>query len=277
MMEDFSDWLNKERVDRYRLDPWPAAAMAAALGQDEPPLEGAPLPLFWHHLYGLEAVHARDTNRDGHRKRGSFLPPVPLPRRMWAGGRLQFEGDLLVGEEVTRRSAVRGITSKAGRTGNLVFVLVEHRLEGAHGRVTEEHDIVYREEAGGEETPAWPTAPSAADESIDADPDEVLLFRYSALTYNGHRIHYDKDYVRNVEGYPGLIVHGPLLATYLFELLRSRYRQHRVCSFSFRAVQPVFVGDGFSANAAGNSSDHLDLWIAKRDGTLAMKAEARLA
>ncbi|MEZ5845175.1 MAG: MaoC family dehydratase N-terminal domain-containing protein [Geminicoccaceae bacterium] len=275
-MQDFADWLDRERTDRYRLTPWSATAFANALGQDRAPDEGEPLPPFWHHLYGLDAVHVRDTNSDGHRKRGEFLPPIELPRRMWAGGRLRFDGTLTVGEDVTRRSTVRKITPKIGRTGKLVFVLVEHVIEGANGRVTEEHDVVYRE-AQGAMAGEPPRAPGAAQIVIDHDPDEVLLFRYSALTYNGHRIHYDKDYVTKVEGYPGLIVHGPLLATFLFELIRREFAGSRLKQFDFRAVQPVFVGDGFSACCSRDDSGMLDLWIAKRDGSLAMKATAALA
>ncbi|MEZ5826752.1 MAG: MaoC family dehydratase N-terminal domain-containing protein [Geminicoccaceae bacterium] len=281
-MKDYSAWLGKERVSRFRIDPWPATAFALALGQDNPPGEGDALPPFWHHLYGLDAVHARDTNSDGHRKRGDFLPPIALPRRMWAGGRLTFDGRLLVGEEVVRRSTVRQITPKIGRTGELVFVLVEHVIEGARGRIVEEHDIVYREaqtSGGGQGDPV--PAPASADISIDHDPDEVLLFRYSALTYNGHRIHYDRPYVTGVEGYPGLIVHGPLLATFLFELLRQSFPARSLKRFEFRAVQPVFVGDGFSARCSGSGDGKLDLWIAKRGadagGSLAMKATAGFA
>ncbi|MCB2055998.1 MAG: MaoC family dehydratase N-terminal domain-containing protein [Geminicoccaceae bacterium] len=275
-MVDHSAWVGRERVDRYRLDPFPAAALAAALGQERRPGTGEPLPPFWHHLYGHAPVDAARTGRDGHPVRGDFLPPVSLARRMWAGGRLGFEGHLRIGEEVTRRSVVRRIEEKAGRSGPLVFVLVEHLIEGPSGRVVEEHDIVYRDMGKGAPSAAPPAAPSfEPDRSREWTPDEVLLFRYSALTWNSHRIHYDLRYATGVEGYPGLIVHGPLLATFLFEHLREAHEAGRLRRFGFRALQPVFVGETIRAEVkARDGGGNWDLRIARADAGVAMQAWA---
>ena len=274
-MDGHEAWLEKPRVERYRIDAWPAQALSAALGQNETPEEGDPLPPFWHHLYGLDPVPAGETDRDGHRRRGSFLPPIDLPRRMWAGGRLRFQGRIVIGEEVERQSVVRRITEKQGRSGRLVFVLVEHRISGAAGSVIEEHDIVYRVAGQGAVTTP-PDAPDEHEWRRAWTPDEVLLFRYSALTFNGHRIHYDKDYVTAIEGYPGLIVHGPLLATFLFELVREHLGSEALASFEFRALRPVFAHERIEARGQREPGGGLALWIAGADGSMAMKARAEM-
>jgi 3-methylfumaryl-CoA hydratase len=159
---------------------------------------------------------------DGHPKRGGFLPPVPLPRRMWAGSRLTFVQPVRVGDALTRESRILDVSGKEGRTGHLVFVTVRHDYSLASGlAITEEHDIVYRDNPQpGQPAPKPTPAPTDSQFSREIVPDPVLLFRYSALTFNGHRIHYDRSYVTEVEGYPGLIVHGPLIATLLLDLLR---------------------------------------------------------
>jgi 3-methylfumaryl-CoA hydratase len=209
---------------------------------------------------------------DGHPTRGGFLPPVPLPRRMWAGGELEFFNAVRVGDEVTRTSRIADVTMKTGSTGALCFVSVDHLVTTANGTaLRERQDIVYRDMSSAPaKTPAPP--PSAQHrESHMADP--VLLFRYSALTFNGHRIHYDRDYVTKVEGYPGLIFHGPLQAAFIVELAAKLHGGAAPKKFSYRGLQPLFEGSEFSVNA--NKTDGgMELWTANSAGQPTMKGTA---
>jgi len=280
-MDNLTAWQGRteERLDAITAAP--LAAMAALLDRDDPaPTPGSAVPPLWHWLYFLPVHRQSQLGPDGHALRGGFLPPVDLPRRMWAGGRLRFIAPLQLGDQARRVSTIAGITSKEGRSGKLVFVLVRHVLEGAAGvAIEEEHDIVYRPNP----QPGDPVAaPVAAD--LDHDwireitPDPVLLFRYSALTFNGHRIHYDQPYVTQVEGYPGLIVHGPLIASLLLDLVRRERPAAVVTAFSFRAVQPLFDIHRFSVCGRIEPDGHtITLWAKTHDGQLAMRAEAQLA
>jgi 3-methylfumaryl-CoA hydratase len=252
--------------------------MAATLDWPKAPQPGAPLPPGWHWLFFNGAARASELGPDGHPRRGGFLPPVPLPRRMWAGGRLSFAAPLPVGTVARRESQVASVEAKRGRSGDLVFVLVRHRIFGADGlAVEEEHDIVYRAQpAPGAPAPWTEAAPSGAAWRREVRPDPVLLFRYSALTFNGHRIHYDHPYVTRVEGYPGLVVHGPLIATLLLDLA-IREGGAVIRRFSFRAKSPLFDTAPFSLNgtpAAGGRT--VRLWAAAPDGALAMEATAEI-
>ena len=225
----------------------PVRALSATLDRDDAlPTAGTRLPELWHWLYFLPHHRQSEIGEDGHAKRGGFLPPVPLPRRMWAGGRLAWEpgNPLRVGDRAERTSTIASVTHKAGRTGELMFVLVRHEVRNERGlALTEEHDIVYRAAAApGEKAPSPTPAPKDAAFSREIVPDDVLLFRYSALTFNGHRIHYDRSYVTQTEGYPGLVVHGPLVATLLMDLLRRELPDARVKWFQFKAVRPAFDG-----------------------------------
>jgi len=261
----------------------PLRALSATLDRDDPPpADGTPLPSLWHWLYFLPHHRQSEIGEDGHARRGGFLPPVPLPRRMWAGGRLAWEpgNPLQVGDKVERTSTIASVKHKAGRTGELVFVLVRHEVRNERGlALTEEHDIVYRAAAQpGESGPPPTPAPKDAAFSRDIVPDDVLLFRYSALTFNGHRIHYDRRYVTQVEGYPGLIVHGPLIATLLVDLLRRHVPGARLTRFEFRAVRPTFDIAPFRVHGkpAEGSSDGktFSLWAEDADGWLTMQATA---
>ena len=213
---------------------------------------------------------------DGHPTRGGFLPPVPLPRQMWAGGELEFFDALRVGDEMTRTSRIADVTAKTGSTGALCFVSVDHLVTTPRGTaIRERQDIVYRDVSGAQATaPAKTPAPPAAAqhrESHMADP--VLLFRYSALTFNGHRIHYDSDYVTKVEGYPGLIFHGPLQAAFIVELAARLHGGAAPKKFSYRGLQPLFEGSEFSINA--NKTDGgMELWTANSAGQPTMKGSA---
>ena len=213
---------------------------------------------------------------DGHPTRGGFLPPVPLPRRMWAGGEFEIIDALRVGDEAKRTSRIADVTVKTGSTGTLCFVAVEHLVTTARGiAIRERQDIVYREMGGSQPAAPAKAAPSPRlaqhRETHMADP--VLLFRYSALTFNGHRIHYDRDYVTKVEGYPGLIFHGPLQAAFIVELAARLRGGKPPRRFSYRGVQPLFEGSEFSVNANDNGGA-MELWTANSEGQPTMKATA---
>ena len=263
----------------------PLRALSATLDRDDPvPEDGSAVPALWHWLYFLPHARQSEIGPDGHAKRGGFLPPVPLPRRMWAGGRLRWEAGnpLRMGQQVQRVSTIRSVQHKTGRSGELLFVLVEHKYLNAHGlALTEEHDIVYRSAAQpGEAAPAPQKPPLAGQAAWSRTivPDDVLLFRYSALTFNGHRIHYDRKYVTEVEGYPGLIVHGPLIATLLLDLLRRQMPQAPVARFEFRAVRPTFDLHPFSVHGKPSGDGRaVELWAQDHEGWLTMQGMATLA
>lgn len=259
----------------------PVRNLSATLDRDDAaPADGTELPPLWHWLYFLPSARQSEIGADGHPKRGGFLPPVPLPRRMWAGGRLQWRAPLRVGDKVERESRIVSVTHKAGRTGDLVFVLVRHEVRNAQGlALTEEHDIVYRAAAKpADPVPPPQAAPSDAVWSREIVPDDVLLFRYSALTFNGHRIHYDRRYVTEVEGYPGLIVHGPLIATLLVDLARRQRPDARLRSFGFKAIRPTFDLHPFGVHGRPAADGKgAQLWARDHEGWLTMSAEAQFA
>jgi 3-methylfumaryl-CoA hydratase len=280
-IKHLQEWVGKTEVISDQITGFPFAALSATLDRDNRiPEAGEPLPPLWHWLYFLPRHKQSEVGPDGHATRGGFLPPVPLPRRMWAGGRLTFKQPLRVGEPIERTSRVVSVEGKEGRTGNLVFVLVRHEIANPAGvAILEEHDIVYRDmPAPGAPQPAPQRAPSESAWERTIKPDDVLLFRYSALTFNSHRIHYDRRYVTEVEGYPGLVVHGPLIATLLVDLLRRQMPKAVVAGFTFRAVRPTF--DVASFSVCGNPSEDgktVKLWAKDADGYLTMEATASLA
>jgi 3-methylfumaryl-CoA hydratase len=270
-------WIGRSEVTDDTVTTVPVKALSATLDRDDPsPRPGDALPPLWHWLYFLPLHRESELGEDGHAKRGGFLPPVPLPRRMWAGGRFVFHQPLRVGEVIRRTSIVADVTHKQGRTGPLVFVRVRHEIAGENGlAVVEEQDIVYREAAGPNEAAAAPRrAPDGAVWRRDIEPDAVLLFRYSALTFNGHRIHYDHPFVTKVEGYPGLIVHGPLIATLLVDLLR-RNVEAGMTRFAFRAVRPLFDTARFAVcGVPEGDGKAAKVWAQDAEGLLAMEADA---
>ena len=235
---------------------------------------GDPLPPLWHFITHLSSATLSRLGRDGHPMRGDFLPPVALPRRMWAGGRFTFHGDITLGDEVTKRSSVENIELKEGRTGSLCFVTVQHELAvDGEVRVVEEQDLVYREDpAPDAPKPAPKPAPERADFTRTISPSEVMLFRYSALTFNGHRIHYDRDYARDVEGYQSLVFHGPLTATLLADLAVAETGK-RLTSFTFRGLAPLFDDEPFTISGS-RDGDELSLWATTPSGGIAMQASA---
>ncbi len=265
---DFNEWINRTESRSDIVTAAPVAALAATLDRDDPPPhQGDPLPQLWHWLYFLPRPRQSELGTDGHAKRGGFLPPVSLPRRMWAGGRFEFHHPLRIGDPITRHSRIVDIKHKQGRSGELVFVLVRHEISTPQGvALTEEHDIVFRDISPSVATP--PRAPADAKFQRVIHPDDVLLFRYSALTFNGHRIHYDRRYTTEVEGYPGLIVHGPLIATLLLDLQRRSQPEAPVNYFEFRAISPLYDAAPFTVCSNGNR-----LWAQTATGALAMEAK----
>jgi len=273
-------WTGRSMTAEDTITPVPLQALTATLDRDDAPAApGDEIPPAWHWLYFLPTARQSEIGPDGHAERGGFLPPVPLPRRMWAGSRMEFLAPLRVGQRIARTSQIKDVTLKDGKTGPLVFVKVRHEIS-AEGRLAlaEEHDIVYREAPRpGDTPPAGTPAPLDATWTRTITPDDVLLFRYSALTFNGHRIHYDRRYVTTVEGYPGLIVHGPLIATLLLDLLRREMPQARVTHFSFKAVKPLFDVAPFSVCGRVEDPNHVTLWARTPEGHVAMQANATLA
>jgi len=277
-------WVGKTETLDDDITAAPVRALSATLDRDDAPpvFHATALPPLWHWLYFLPKQRQSELGPDGHPKRGGFLPPVPLPRRMWAGGRLRWlpENPLHVGDAVQRISRIDSVTHKAGRTGDLLFVLVKHEVHNSRGlSLTEEHDIVYRAAAQAND-PVPP--PIAAEQGAlwqrEIVPDDVLLFRYSALTFNGHRIHYDRRYVTEVEGYPGLIVHGPLIATLLVDLVRRHVPDSFIKGFHFKAVRPTFDLHPFRLNGKPSADGKtVQLWAQDHEGWLTMQGTAELA
>jgi 3-methylfumaryl-CoA hydratase len=238
------------------------------------PGDAAPWTVHWclaQPVYPMAQLSA-----DGHPTRGGFLPPVPLPRRMWAGGELEFFEPLRVGDEATRTSRISDVTMKTGSTGVLCFVSVKHEITTPRGTaIRERQDIVYRDMSAPQAAaPAkTPPPPPVAKHRESHIADPVLLFRYSALTFNGHRIHYDRDYVTKVEGYPGLIFHGPLQAAFIVELAARLHGGIAPKKFIYRGLQPLFEGSEFSVNASDTPAG-MELWIANSAGQPTMKGTA---
>lgn len=274
------DWVGKRDSAEDVVIAGQVAKMAAMLDWHDAALDsGAPLPALWHWMFFAANARQSALGPDGHPARGGFMPPVALPRRMFAGAHLVFHDAIRVGDTIQRHGEVIGIDEKNGKSGRLVFVRVRYRITSRRGlAIEEEQTIVYRQAPKGP-----PPALAAADlRSVTWQrrimPDPVVLFRYSALTFNAHRIHYDLPYARQVEGYPGLIVHGPLIATWLAELARAETRARPLAEFRFRAIGPLFDTAPFTA--AGRLCDDArgcDLMAVDAAGNLAMQAEARFA
>ncbi len=275
------DWVGRTEQRDDVVTAAPLAGLIATLDRadDSTPTDGTALPPLAHWLYFLPQALQREIGADGHPLRGGFLPPVPLPRRMWAGGRLSFAHAIRVGEAMTRRSTITQVDAKQGRSGALVFVRVAHEILNAQGvAVTEEHDIVYRGNPDpGAVTPVPPQAATDEQFSRAIKPDPVLLFRYSALTFNGHRIHYDRSYITDVEGYPGLVVHGPLIATLLVDLLRRELPDALLRQFDFKATSPLFDIHPFTVCGKREAHGSVALWARNHLGQLAMSARAVVA
>lgn len=262
------------------ISPAPAAALAATLDLPHTPRSGDALPPIWHWLYFWTPAPQADLGADGHPRTGGFLPDLGLPRRMAAGGRIRFDAPLTIGNSAERVSRAISVESKEGRSGRLAFVTVEHAIHTDGGiAIREEQDIVYREPARpGQPLPAPTPAPVGAGWERVIEPTEALLFRYSALTFNGHRIHYDREYAREVEGYPDLVVHGPLIATLLLDSVARFAPDAVVREYAFKAVRPTFLGHAFAVcGRRAEEGKSIDLWARDHEGYLTMSARAQLA
>ncbi|MBK0399279.1 MaoC family dehydratase N-terminal domain-containing protein [Limibaculum sp. M0105] len=276
---DPTDWVGRSRTETDPMSPWAANALVATLGLDRPAFApGDALPPFWHWMYFLEARPRTELGPDGHPATGGFMPAVRQPRRMWAGGRVEFHAPMPLGAPATRRSTIAQVAEKTGRAGEMTFVTVRHEIGGSGGpAIVEEQDIVYRfDPEPGAKPPAPKAAPTDETARREWSMGPVELFRYSALTFNGHRIHYDLRHATETEGYPGLVVHGPLLATLLLDLAGDMAGgAHRIRRFDFRALAPVFAGETFTA-CGREAPEGADLWIRGNDGRLTMTASVDL-
>jgi 3-methylfumaryl-CoA hydratase len=272
-------WQNQERVTTDTISLPAAQFLCAALDRSESFALGDALPNGWHWCYHLEAAKRSALGYDGHAAKGEFLPPIDLPRRMWAGSRFEFGAPLRFSEKITRKSNITHVEEKTGKSGKLAFVTVAHRFldEKNNLRFTEEHDIVYRDVDANRDPDKPIIAPLAATDAekiISVTPDPVLLFRYSALTFNSHRIHYDLAFCREQEGYRHLIVHGPLIATLLMNFANDNAGGRTMKSFTFKAKSPLFCDAPFSLHQKKNGNE-TTLWAINENRGLAMEATAR--
>jgi 3-methylfumaryl-CoA hydratase len=270
-------WIGRKQAERDTPTGLRVTQLAATLDDGREYPAGADLPPGWHWILFQTTAATASLSEDGHAPRGGFLPPVTLPRRMWAGGRLKFHQPLRVDEPVERKSEIASVTEKSGRNGQLVFVTVKHALHGSRGlAIEEEQDIVYREATAGASAPQ----PAPHQDPVwkkQIRTNVPMLFRYSALIFVGHRIHYDREYATKVEGYGGLVVHGPLIATCLLNLSIEKSKA-RLVSFSYRGVSPLFDTAPFHVcgqpAADGRSAE---VWAETPQGALAMTAKAEFA
>ena len=273
----YEEWIGREEERSERILGSVVEAMAATLDLERAPQAGEALPPGWQWLFFNPVVRRNALGIDGHPRRGGFLPPIELPRRMWAGSRICYLADLPVGALATRRSRILKIENKAGKSGSLSFLTVEHTISrDGTPCICEEQDIVYREAMPpGAATARAPKRHDGVPQwSRGFEPDTTLLFRFSALTFNGHRIHYDQAYARNEEGYPDLVVHGPLTAVLLQQFALEHGAGRPLARFDFRGASPLFVGRAFQLEGRQLDDVALELWARGPDGELAMSATA---
>lgn len=289
-MDELSAWVGRTQRLTETIDARLARWLAATLERREllEARSGDPLPPAWHWAYFNPVEPMSALGRDGHPRRGGFLPPTAQPRRMWAGSRLHWHGTLRIGDVIERESTILNCALKQGRSGDMVLVTVGHALRcGGVRLLDEQHDIVYRDEAGeaerralaemAEQARTGKVQYERAGEFVrETQVGPVQMFRYSAATFNGHRIHYDRDYAREVEGYPGLVVHGPLIATLLLEFLQAEVAPRRAVErFEFRALRPTFDIAPFALHADRPAPDgSVALWSTNNVGAVGMQASA---
>jgi 3-methylfumaryl-CoA hydratase len=270
-------WIGREETLEDVAAAAPLAGLAALLDHDTPPWAKGEVPPLGHWLYFLPRARQSEIDVDGHPKRGGFLPPIDLPRRMFAGATLAFHAPITVGSSIKRVSTILDVTEKTGASGRLIFVKQRHAISANSVlALTEDQDIVYREAAKAFSPLQRPDdQPRPAEYKRRIGPDATTLFRFSALTFNAHRIHYDRDYARSVEFYPGLVVQGPYIATLLMDHLLRTMPGARIPSFRFRAKSPLFDTTPFDVCLARTESG-FDLWARDAEGREAMSAEATL-
>lgn len=274
-IEQFKPWLNKSEQSEESLSLWPIHNMMAALDIDPSnwPLAGDDLPATGHWNYFVPRVVQSKIDNDGHPVRGDFLPPIPLPRRMWAGSRIKYHLPMKMGQTINKISTIQDIEIKNGKSGSLVFVTVKHEYHNSLGlSLTEEQDLVYRDPPPAMTAiPVRNKAPIPAQWTQSTETSTPLLFRYSAVTFNAHKIHYDEPYAKEVEGYPGLVVHGQLIATFLLKSLHHAHPKKVLSSFNFKAVSPLFCGETLQSQGA-LTPEGANLWACTEQGGLTMQA-----
>lgn len=268
-------WVGKQRIQTDDMSPFPAKAMAALFDDSTSPEAGDILPASWHWLYFKETANTSGIGADGHPLKGDFLPPVTLARRMWSAGELTVERPLQLGVKATKQSTVESVELKEGSSGALVFVSVRHRiLQNSECCINELQHLVYRDlPSGVQALPLGAMSSFKPDWKREVTTDPVLLFRFSALTYNAHRIHYDRDYARDQEFYPDLVVHGPLLAIWLLYFLKQKIPGASIMSFDFRALRPSFCGRPITL-CAKREANCINLWSTDESGAVCMRATA---
>lgn len=265
----FADWIGKSETVEDIASPAPLAGLAALLDHETPPWIAGEVPPLGHWLYFLPRARQSLIDVDGHPRRGDFLPPIELPRRMWAASRIAWHAPIKIGAEIANRSTIKSVERKTGMSGEMIFLTVAQKIS-ADGKlaVTEERDVVFRHAPKPGEAPKAEAAqPGSAEYTRTITPDETQLFRFSALTFNAHRIHYDRDYTTKVEGYPDLVVQGPYTAMLLMDHFLRRNVGARVASFSFRARRPHYAGAALKLCAAGHA-----LWSEDASGATGMSA-----
>ena len=268
------EWIGRKEESADRIYPTPVRAFALTLNDRSfEPAEGAKLPELWHWLYFLPLVAMEEIGADGHPKRGGFLPPVTLGRRMWANGRYKFHHDLFVGEEIRKTSEITDIAEKTGRSGEMVFVTLRHLIHSDRGvAVEEQQEIVYIATPKKYAPPEPKSLPQDLEWKEPYPVGPVLLFRFSALSFNGHRIHYDWRYATELEKYPGILVHGPLQALLLLETAKRKHPGRRPASFAFRSIHPIFEFDDLSLCGREEPTGGCDLFTANREGHIGTEA-----
>ncbi|MFJ2985246.1 MULTISPECIES: MaoC family dehydratase N-terminal domain-containing protein [unclassified Pseudomonas] len=262
--QDLSSWIGRSEISHDCISHNLVKRLAATLSEPSP-CTGDPLPLLWHWAFFQEPVDAAGLGIDGHPARGGFLPPADNRNRMWAGSRIEFLGSLRVEAQVSRRSTILKVEEKHGRTGSLLFVTVKHEyVQDGRNVLVEEQDIVYREPTPPKLSGTDPAPTGSWQETIE--PTATLLFRYSAATFNGHRIHYDWPYVTETEGYPGLVVHGPLIATLNLRAFQRANPTARVLRFNFRGLRPLISPDNFEVGGRLLEAGKAQLWATAEAG-----------
>jgi 3-methylfumaryl-CoA hydratase len=274
MAEDYAQWVGRTEILKDLAALAPLERLAALLDYETTPWPRNELPPLGHWLSFLPQARQSQIDKDGHPKRGGFLPPVTLPRRMWAGSRLTYVAPITVGVPIEKRSTITDVKSKSGASGEMVFVVVKHEIMvNDRTAIIEEQDIVYRGESV---APAKLGEAAAGEKNRGITVDPVMLFRYSALTFNAHRIHYDRDYAKGVEGYPALVVHGPFIATLLMDHFRRETPDARIKKFSFRAQRPLFDSTPFEL-CLKRTPTGADLWTLDKDKQITMSASVESA
>jgi len=271
---EFSEWIGRSITVDDEVTLPAVRRMAAMLDLDPMDFDhGKVIPPHWYSMFFTPNARRSQIGHDGHPRKGDFLPPIPLPRRMFVGRTVTFPGDLRVGDRATKRSEIAGITQKQGRSGTLVFLQVRHTIE-VNGKpsVVEMQEVVYRD-APSEVAGAKPAAPALVPEnaawSAAYEMDPVLVYRYSALTWNGHRIHYDADYARREEGYPGCVMNGALTLHLVIEEALARAGGRRLKGLSAKLVKPLFVGGILNVAGSAETDGAVQAWAGDEAGALA--------